>query len=76
MALRALPLLLVSLLLLGPAGCPGERRAPFRSEPRAKAEPLPKVELPRLAAPSPLPAARVLHLFYTANVVSDAEPCG
>jgi hypothetical protein len=36
----------------------------------------PALELPQLTAPQPLPAARVLDIFFTSTVVGDLEPCG
>jgi len=34
------------------------------------------LDLPQLVAPQPVAAARVVHLFFTANVAGEIEPCG
>jgi hypothetical protein len=54
-----------------------QRRPAARPASARKVDAAPlKLDLPQLTAPSPLPASRVVHLLYTANVVGDAEPCG
>jgi hypothetical protein len=45
-------------------------------EPAAEAFRPPPVELPELAAPKPVPAERVLHIFFTSNVAGELGPCG
>lgn len=72
---RASSLFVLCLLALGACGPRRQAsRTPARGAPLPP--PPPKVELPRLVAPAALPAVRVVQLLYTANVVSDAEPCG
>jgi hypothetical protein len=57
------------------AGCHGSPRSSRRA-PAVDGFRPPQLSLPTLVAPRPLPAARVLHLLYTSNVVGDLEPCG
>jgi hypothetical protein len=67
---------LALLLAFAGAGCRSIR--PTRARAGSTAAPFtpPKLELPQLVAPAPLPAARVLHLFFVSNVTGDLEPCG
>ncbi len=70
------PFALASLVgLAGLIACQPKQRA-AHTPPRLDAYRPPGVELPELKAPSPLPAARVLHLLFSANVVGELEPCG
>jgi hypothetical protein len=36
----------------------------------------PPLELPELAAPKPVSADRILHIFFTSNVAGELDPCG
>ena len=57
--------------------CRKETRASTSSVKKPAARPAPPaVELPKITAPTVPDAARIVDLFYTANVGGDAEPCG
>jgi hypothetical protein len=71
----------VTLVLLAAAGlCGGcnnlRRTGGARQASAADSFRPPRLDFPRLLEPQPLPAARVLHIFFTSNVVGDIEPCG
>ena len=68
-----LPVSFLAVALL--AGCARSHHGPRRGPEPDGFRP-PALALPTLVAPQPLPAARVLHVLYTSNVVADLEPCG
>jgi hypothetical protein len=69
-----LPLAL--LAALAGAGCRSIRPSGPRAGSTAEHFTPPKLELPQLVEPRPLPASRVLHLFFVSNATGDLEPCG
>jgi hypothetical protein len=58
----------------------GENRAvrpAARGAERPRTKKLPSSPpLPKVAAPDPVAAERVVDLFYTSNVAGEADPCG
>jgi hypothetical protein len=64
------------LLTLSAAACTeGESRTKRAKAPAARK--LPSVPpLPKVSAPEPVAAERVVDLFYTSNVGGEADPCG
>jgi hypothetical protein len=76
--LSTVGLALCALLFFFWAACQKEpRRAPTAPAPPAPKKPQPvTLELPTLTPPEPLPAQRVVDIFYTSNVAGEAEPCG
>jgi len=59
------------------SGCRKETRASTSPVKKPAARPTPPpVELPKITAPTVPDAARIVDLFYSANVGGDAEPCG
>ena len=66
-------------------GCVPDRKAQPKNKTRAQAQktkvrrpvrPSFKLEIPKLAKPEALAAAKVVHLVYTSNVDGELEPCG
>ena len=69
-----LPLALIAAL--AGASCRSIRPTRARAGSAAASFIPPKLELPDLVEPQPIPAARVLHIFFVSNVTGDIEPCG
>jgi len=74
--MRTLLFGIIGLIFLGASACAPVRGKGKAAPSRADGAAVPRIELPELAAPVPLPAKRVLNLFYSSNVMGDAEPCG
>jgi hypothetical protein len=81
---RMLCLCGLGLLLVLAAACPtrrgdaakrGKQGQAARPTPGKRPPPSP-LDLPTLQQPAPLPAERVVDIFYTSNVAGEAEPCG
>ena len=68
----------ILLIIAGVAtsSCQTERKGPARPKVVRERPRVAPPDLPALERPAPLPAERVVELFYTSNVGGDAEPCG
>lgn len=53
----------------------GKQGQAAKPAPAKRPQPTP-LDLPTLERPAPLPAERVVDIFYTSNVAGEAEPCG